>query len=286
MTIPTHPLHELSPLHFNIERIDHINGYNPTSFHRHDYFEIFLFKEGGGVHHIDFFAVPVLPNSIHFVTPGQVHRLERANQSSGFVLLFSTDFFAVSPDSTDFLFQYPLFYNKTGNPTLTLPEEGFAHLLQYVESMLKEFANYSPQKKRILQSYLNIFLCRCQDWVEIQQVDPPEKTPLLDLFHQLQIAIEQNYASKHQVEEYAKILFVTARQLNNVAQKYAGKTLSQMIHERIVIEAKRLLRYSGSPIGVVAEQLGFEDIAHFSKFIKRHTGQAPSEWRGLVKIDK
>lgn len=277
MKIPLHPLQEFSLIQFNIERIDHVNHYNPRHFHRHDYFEIFLFREGGGIHHIDFGALSIESGSIHFVTPGQVHLLERAVKSSGFVILFSADFFAITPENNDFLFQYPLFYHKTGTPSLILPPEEFAQLINYVEAMIGELNNQNSQRKRILQSYLHIFLYRCQHWIEKQHGS--EKTTGPSLCLQLQISIEKHYKQLHQVADYAKLLFVTARQLNSAAQKHVGKHVAQLVQERLLIEAKRLLSFTDRQVGDIADSLGFEDLAHFSKFFKRLTGLSPTEWR-------
>ncbi len=277
--IPTHPLQELDPMQFGIERISHVNRYNPAHFHRHDYFEIFLFSEGGGKHQIDFTDIPIESNSIHFVTPGQVHQLDRATNSSGFVLLFSTDFFGVTPDSHDFLFHYPLFYSKRGSPVLVLPPDEFEHILTYVESMLREFDGQHSQKKRILQSYLHIFLYRCQHWLEEHEGNGLDKSPAADLFQAFQTQVELHYHDRHQVVDYTTLLFVTPRQLNATTQKFVGKSAMDMIQDRIALESKRLLIYSGRTVSDIAYDLGFDDLAHFSRFVKRETGRSPSEWK-------
>lgn len=275
--IPIHPLQEIRPMQFNIERIDHHNSYNPGDYHRHDYFEIFLFREGGGTHYIDFTALPVKAGAVHFVTPGQVHLLDRAPDSSGYVMLFSADFFVLSPENNDFLLKFPLFYHKTGTPALELPAAEFEHLIFYVEAMLREFDSRNSQRQRILQSYLHIFLYRCLHWFETHQ--PPQGAAVPDLFLQLQAGIEQHFRQWHQVADYARHLFVGARKLNQLSLKYAGKHVAQLIQERLLMEAKRLLRFTEHPVGNIADELGFEDMAHFSRFFKRYEGLSPSAWR-------
>jgi AraC family transcriptional regulator, transcriptional activator of pobA len=276
--IPTHPLQDFEPLQFKIERINYVNQYDPGDYHRHAYFEIFLFREGGGYHDIDFERVPVQPASVHFISPGQVHRLNRAPDSSGFVLLFSAAFLADTPGGADYMWQYPLFFHRRHPPVLCLSNEEFSHLLFYIESMLLEFNNQHSQKKRILQSYLHIFLCRCQHWVEHEQPQP-EPSPAYTLWQRCRERIEQHFTEWHQVGAYAQALHVTARQLNHAAEKYEGKTVARLIQERLVLEARRRLRFTNDPIGQIAFDLGFEDVAHFSKFFRQHNGQSPSHWR-------
>lgn len=277
--IPTHQLQDLNPLHFKIEQISHTNRYNPVRVHRHDYFEIFVFEEGGGYHLLDFIKVPILPRQIHFVTPGQVHQIQRSPNSSGFVLLFSEEFFYLNHDRSDFLFHLPFFYQKTGCPTVTLSQDEFADSLQTVSTMLSVFEGKSSQKKSILQSYLNIFLCNCLDSYERQSPALLQKSPNLALFQQFQMAVEQKFGTAHEVATYADHLAVSPRQLNEVCKKYAGHSAVEFIHRRLVLEAKRLLHYSGAPISEIGFELGFEDPAHFSRFVRKCTGRSPSEWR-------
>ena len=93
--IPLYPLYEGKEkiTSFKIEPIVYVNTYNTQEFHRHNYYEIFMFKEGAGQHHIDFNKHDIKNGSIHFVSPGQIHQVDRAPKSLGFVLMFNSDFF-------------------------------------------------------------------------------------------------------------------------------------------------------------------------------------------------
>ena len=277
--IPTHLMQGLGPLNFKIERISHANRYNPLRVHRHDYFEIFVFEEGGGYHLLDFEQVPILSRQIHFVTPGQVHQIQRSPDSSGFVMLFTEAFFHLNHDRSDFLFQLPFFYQKTGYPTVTLSLDEFHDCLQIVNKMQMVFKGKSSQKKSILQSYLNIFLCNCLDSYERQSPVLVQKSPNLALFQQFQLAVEQTFRAVHEVAAYADNLAVSPRQLNEVCKKYAGHSAVEFIHRRLALEAKRMLYYSVAPISEIGFELGFEDPAHFSRFVRKCTGRSPSEWR-------
>ncbi len=277
--IPTHLLQDLSPLQFKIERVSHVNRYNPLRVHRHDYFEIFMFEEGGGHHLVDFEKVPIQPRQVHFVTPGQVHQMHRSKDSRGFVLLFSEEFYHFNRERNDFLFQLPFFYQKTGEPTILLSVKEFADCLQLVENMMAVFASNSSQKKSVLQSYLNIFLCQCLDSYERQRPVPVQKSPGLTLFQQFQIAVEKNFRSLHEVAGFGDLLATTPRQINECCKKYSGSSAVEFIHRRLALEAKRLLFYTDANIGEIGFELGFEDPTHFSRFVRKCTGRAPSEWR-------
>ena len=277
--IPSHPLQELNPLHFKIERINHVNHYNPLRIHCHDYFEIFVFEEGGGYHLVDFEQVPILSRQVHFVTPGQVHQVHRAPDSSGFVLLFSEEFYHFNRERSDFLFRLPFFYDKTREPTIVLSPPDFEECLQIVDKMLTVFTSKSSQQKSVLQSYLNILLCNFLDSYELQSPVALQKTPGLALFQQFKIAVEKNYRSIHEVTAYGDMLLASPRQLNAYCKKYAGNSAVEFIHHRLALEAKRLLFYTDANISEIGYELGFEDPAHFSRFVRKCTGRAPSDWR-------
>ena len=83
----------------------------------------------------------------------------------------------------------------------------------------------------------------------------------------------------HQVQDYAGLMAITEKYLNELCKKTAGKTASELIHERIILEAKRLLLHSDLNNKEVAYFLSFDDPSHFSKFFKRKTGRTPSQFR-------
>lgn len=291
--IPTHGLKSEHPLTFKIERIDHRNHYNPLKLHRHDYFEVFIFEKGGGAHLIDFEELPIQDRNIHFVTPGQVHQVRRTQQALGFVLIFSEEFFYFNQTREDFLAKFPFFYYKTGAPTLELSPEAFQICHELVVQMDRAYTGSSSMKYTILQSYLQIFLCRCMDFHHQSKLQADLISPGWNQFQGFQLAVEQQYTNMHEVAGYASLLGMSPRQLNALTQKHAGCSAVSFIHRRIMIEAKRHLWFTGNTVSEIGFELGFEDPAHFSRFVKKCTGCSPSELRAklsaddkLVEIDK
>ena len=89
--IPTHQFYDRleRSIPFDLIQLKEKSKYDPSLYHRHAYYEIFFFIKGGGTHSIDFDTFEVETNSIHFVSPGQVHLLQRALNSNGFVIFAS-----------------------------------------------------------------------------------------------------------------------------------------------------------------------------------------------------
>jgi AraC-like DNA-binding protein len=84
--------------------------------------------------------------------------------------------------------------------------------------------------------------------------------------------LENNFIQKRSVSAYAKELFVTPNYLNYMVKKSSGYPASHHIRHRIILEAKRKIRNTGTPMKQVAYELGFEDLSHFSKFFKKVSG--------------
>jgi len=83
------------------------------------------------------------------------------------------------------------------------------------------------------------------------------------------------------VKDYATLLFKSPKTLSNIFSKHIGKSPLTVINERIILEAKRLLLYSQKSTDEIAQELGYKDTGHFSKFFKKHAGYSPSNFKNL-----
>lgn len=102
------------------------------------------------------------------------------------------------------------------------------------------------------------------------------------LLKTLKDAIEEHYKSKHSPSDYADLLNISAKALNRISKTYFNKTLSNLISERIIIEAKRELYLSAKPVKIIAYELGFNDEFYFSRFFKTNAEVSPQIYRDTV----
>ncbi|PWV49045.1 AraC family transcriptional regulator [Chitinophaga sp. S165] len=93
------------------------------------------------------------------------------------------------------------------------------------------------------------------------------------------LLVEEHFRTEHSVSYYAQLLNKSPKTLSNLFALFDQKTPTQMIQERIIIEAKRLLRFTNKSTKQITFELGFEDPAYFSNFFKKHTSAAPLEFR-------
>jgi AraC family transcriptional activator of pobA len=114
----------------------------------------------------------------------------------------------------------------------------------------------------------------------------PEKKLQDERFHiirKFNLLVEANFKSEHSVSFYAEQLCKAPKTLSNLFAIFNQKTPSQIVQDRITVEAKRLLSYTDRSIKHITFELGFEDVAYFSNFFKKQTGISPSDFRNLPK---
>ncbi|MBL0309309.1 MAG: helix-turn-helix domain-containing protein [Bacteroidetes bacterium] len=250
--------------------------------HRHDHFALFLISAGKGNHVIDFESFELKPNRLFFISPGQVHAWGELEDVSGFILLFSNDFFTAALQYIE-LRDY-LFYNTLEKQSyLDLNEEEskyFIGLFKRIEDEQNNPANYSLN---IIRSLLNIILFQLTRIYE--QTFPIEKsTESVDYrVSEFEKLVREHYKTKKAVSEYAELLFITPNYLNAICKKTKGKVAGELIRDRIMIEAKRLLAHSDLTVAEIAFELNFEDNSYFGRFFKKYDGKTPAHFRKEVR---
>ena len=267
-----------SSIPFKVIPLRQRSDYNIEVPHRHNYYEIFFFEKGGGEHTIDFQDLGVEDFSIHFVSPGQVHRLQRANDSFGSIILFSREFYYLGLQEKNLLFDMPFLNNAVRRPVLNLQPKEFHHCFGFLKSMEQEAASAQSDADHQIRSYLNIMMVSCK---RLFQAGRHEGEVVIShpLFNRFRQAVEENFAEKHQARDYASFLGVSDKQLSEVVREQTGKTVLEYIHSRLLLEARRLLRHSELSLKEIAFFLHFEDPSHFSRFFKAKMECSPSDYR-------
>lgn len=279
------PLHEFledddTSVHFRLIRLEEKTEYDTTISHRHNYYEVFLFEKGEGVHEIDFNAIEIQSPTIHFVSPGQIHRVSRSLQSSGYVILFSREFYYLNLENRASLFNMPFLNNNHWKPVINLSVENLNHFKSIVMMAEDEYKSNNNEKDSILRSYINIILQKSKTLFLQQEKELNfNESASGELVSSFKILLEKNFREMHQVQDYAKSLHCTPEHLNQTLKTYYGHSASDMILRRIILEAKRLLMYSELSNKEIAYWLNYEDPSYFSRIFKRKTDCTPNMFR-------
>ena len=133
----------------------------------------------------------------------------------------------------------------------------------------------------MLRMMLKRYLILCTRIYKEQEQFPVDSQQS-DLIREFNFLVEGHFRTKHTVAEYADLLNKSPKTLSNIFSKSGFKTPLQYIHERKMLEARRLLQHSERSIKEITFEVGFEDLQTFSRFFKKHEGVSPSEFRADV----
>jgi AraC-like DNA-binding protein len=263
---------------FDLARLDGRSDIPRPFLHRHSYYHMLWMTNALGQHTLDFETFEVRPNSVFFISPGQVHTWTSSVPPVGYVLNFSTEFFLQMYPRVDELAEFPFFHVANTDPVLYLSPRQNADLLPLLEQIEQEFNADRPWRYEIVRAFLLILLTRLRRLHQPRDADSvsPKSYSLTKRF---KLLIEQRYLEFSSVQDYSALLLVTDRRLNEAVKSTTGKTATQLIHERILLEAKRLLTQSELGISEIAYRLNFEDPAYFSRFFKKHALVTPREFK-------
>ena len=256
--------------------------------HVHTFYEILWFQEGTGLHYVDFQEYPIHPGTIFFLTPGQVHHFDGSDAYKGLAIKLCTDFMQSSGDDSDLFVKYDLFHTFDTTPYYVIDNDTAAQLKALVDSMEEELRTGSGiGHTDMLRSLLKIFLIKVHRYGhKVGELQLDGLKPAHRLFVQFRRMLEKDYATKHTVQEYADGLNVAVRTLNKCVNECSGRSPLGFITERIMLEAKRQVRYSNLMIKEIAYNLGYEDSSYFVKLFKRQTGMLPSEFREMDEFSR
>ncbi len=246
--------------------------------HRHNYFVIIWVKKGAGVHLIDLEKFDLQNDTVYCITPGQVHLLKQNGPVEGYVLSFTADFMGTDESNFDLLFNTGLFNTFSHSPVIKVDAEVKGEMEDAVGRMLKEYANFFLLRSEILRGFLKIFLIYLTRQFEKANQQPAQSRNI-ELMRKFLSLLEKNYTQKRMVTDYADELVVTPNYLNEVVKKISGFPASHHIQQRIVLEAKRQAAYSNVTMKEIAYHLGFDDMAHFSKFFKNASGMSFTDFK-------
>ncbi len=276
-TAPVHRFSSSSDIHFRFVTITEQSFEVPDVEHRHGYWTVFIFLEGEGRHIIDFKEVAITPGSIHIVLPGQIHALHGGKDFFAYALIFTEEFFLIRDETTKLLMRLFRFMDAGEAAAFDISKEDrqyFSFLLQLIK---QENESNHANKGMVLLDLLSVFISKCSTTLQLPQL-PASAADSLE-YIQLRHAVEKNFRRIHTVAEYADMLHISTKQLNELCRTHTGHSALEFIHARIVVEAKRLLKFSSRPMKQVAYDLHFTDPAHFANFFKQKVGCTPLEFK-------
>lgn len=256
---------------------------------RQNYFSLIWVKEGSGKLKADFAEYNFEANSLFAFSPYQPYMFVTNNSVKGIAIYFHPEFFCIYKHHKEVSCNGVLYNNVYQPPFVKVGESSDATLQMLCEQIKTEMQNPDLAQYELLVSYLKIFLItaarlKTQQQPKAALAVKDNKEPFI--LQKLKDAIEENFKTKHSPADYAKMLYISPKALAKITKSYFNKTLSHLINERIIIEAKRELYLTDKPVKEIAYGLGYEDEYYFSRFFKVNADVSPQSYRETVGFAK
>lgn len=248
--------------------------------HRTNFYHIFLFENCQPTHFVDFEPINIQPYSLLFIDKDRVHQFDQLLKYDGRVLIFTEDFFCTTETDTKFLRSSILFNDLADKPTIKLNKTDFEKYINICKSITEELCLPADNSKHILlKNLLHNFLLLAEREKRKQGFTEMKKGADLDYTLLFRNLLETNYTKLKSVNDYAKIICISEKRLGQATSKMLGKSPKEIINDRILLEAKRLLVHTNLSIKEIGQELGFEDPAYFVRYFKKNTETTPVEFR-------
>ncbi len=248
--------------------------------HRTNFYHIFLLENCHATHVVDFEAHKVEPYSLMFINKDRVHQFDPLLDYDGRILIFTDDFFCRTESDATFLRGSILFNDLAAKPTIQLNQADFRRYSEICDHIAEEFSSPTDNAKHtLLRNLLHNFLLLAEREKRKQGYPELKKSADLDYTISFRDLLERNYVQTKGVNDYAQILSISEKRLGQATTKVLGKSPKEIIHDRIVLEAKRLLAHTHLSIKEIGQSLGFDDSAYFVRYFKKNTNATPVEFR-------
>ncbi|RYY36886.1 MAG: helix-turn-helix domain-containing protein [Sphingobacteriaceae bacterium] len=244
------------------------------------YIKIMYLPEGCQVR-VDFNVYHTQGPALFFISPNQVLNVEGACERSGYFIYYNRDFYCIQIHDEEVACD-GLLYNNINNMPMTIvpePEATFIdHLFAHIE---KEFRVQDTSQEEMLRTYLKQILIKSTRLWKQQHLGGilTQQMGDTDTFRQFTRLVDAHYKQKHTVADYADLMLIAPKTLTHKFKKMNLPAPNEVIKDRIMLEAKRLLVHTGMSAKEIAYELGYDDPAYFSRLFLIKTGESPSGFK-------
>ncbi len=251
--------------------------------HFHDYYSIYLLKTGNIKYITTHIKDTISTPGLLFIGPGINHRMEIPMDVQGYSIIFNDAF--INIESSPFFNDLSFFSDDQIYAVLPIKDIIATEFEDLIRMMQNDHHGHLNGNGLLLKNYLNVFLLKAQQW---QLSSPLHSGNAIPSSHhktllQFKKMVNEQYINNRQVGDYANQLNIQADCLNEVTKSLSGLTASELIRNKVLNEAKKLLYTTSLNLKEIAWKLGFEDSAYFSRYFKKYTGQTLKEFKNQIQ---
>lgn len=246
-------------------------------------YTVFFISQGTGTLHADFGAFNFNGPVLLFSTPLQTIYIQECKFLECKMLQFHGDFYCIEFHREEVSCNGLLFNNIYIDPVVVLSDKEATVFGSLLADLCNEINEITPSEIT-LRAYLQLFLAKSSS-IKLKAIDDDkdkvEKDMQMECFREL---LNEHFLTLHKPSDYARLLAMTPGNFTKRCTRYFRKTPSQLIQERLILEAKKQLHLTRKSIKEIAWQLKFEDEFYFSRFFKKIAKVSPQAFRDKTGI--
>ena len=246
--------------------------------HGHSFYLVLIITSGSGIHTIDFLEYDVFPGAMFIVSPGQIHQWNLSKDVDGYILFFTKEFFLHDFD-TEKLTRFPFFNSTFSSPYFKLNALEQGDIVSKYQLILKEYKNRSLNYEEMIRIFLNAIFIELTRLYPKQKEHNPKFGYDLILLNKYEALVDKYFKLHRPLSCYSERMNISVRQLSYLCKKTVGKKPSEILTDRIILEAKRLIIHSDLSIASISEELNYNDSSYFIRLFKKITNLTPEQFR-------
>ena len=266
-------LKRLGLVYVNKKTIEVINGpdYKP-------YIKVLYLPKGYKLT-VDFSSYITRQSTLFFVAPNQFLKIDGGGPEGGYMIYYNRDFYCIQIHDQEVACDGLLFNNVQNMPMVKVDDtESIDYLFRQMES---EFRLQDSSLEEMNRTYLKQLLIKATRMWKKQHLEKAvqEKNNDLEFFRKFTLLVDAHYKAKHTVADYADVLAMAPKTVTHKFKRLNLPQPNEVIKNRIILEAKRLLVHTSMTAKEIAHELGYDDPAYFSRQFHIKTGESPSGYR-------
>ncbi|MDR7210309.1 AraC family transcriptional regulator [Flavobacterium piscis] len=230
---------------------------------------------------IDFNHYTTSQDSLFFVNTNQFLQIQKAGNEKGYFIFYNRDFYCIQIHDEEVACD-GLLFNNIYNMPMTVLNDADKQLIQNLFLQINEELDLkdSSEEEMIRTCLKQILLRAARAWKK-QQLGQEmlAQDSEMEFFRHFSRLVEIHYKEKHTVADYADLLYLAPKTITHKFKKLGLSQPNDIIKDRIILEAKRLIIHTNKTSKEIAYQLGYEDPAYFNRLFTLKTGDSPGSFR-------
>lgn len=242
--------------------------------HSHNFYLAILFTQGSGIHEVDFSEYDIKPGALFFLNPGQTHHWELSEDTKGYIFFHTRQFYELQY-TRNTLGQFPFYYSMHNSPCIYTNPGTANNFTDMFKQVYNENHSSNKFKEQALTSIITLIYIEAARLYTNNNLVQSDNT-YYTKFRRFEELVEAHFKKEKSPAEYASMLAMTSKHLNRITQAVTGKTATDVILDRVLLEAKKEMVLQSGSLNQIADALGYNDYAYFSRLFKNRTGITPT----------